>query len=171
METGEFNKIINDIHNDENAEKLYNTYYARLVRVLSKNYGRSNAEDAVQSVFMSLLEPRNKRVYVKNPMFWLITCCANKAKNMVFTEVRQKERERIYLDSIIKTVVSDYEDCYLNELDYLTEDEKKVLYLYHWCGFNHREIGEILNIPGASVRKKYERAIKKFKNFSINVTK
>lgn len=93
METGEFNKIINDIHNNENAEKLYNTYYARLVRVLSKNYGRSNAEDAVQSAFMSLLEPRNKRFYVKNPMFWLITCCANKAKNMAFTEARQKERE------------------------------------------------------------------------------
>lgn len=163
MEASEFNKILKEINKDDNAEKLYNTYYSTLVRILTPSYGRSDAEGAVQTVFISLLNTNKDFGYIEHPTLWLMTCCFNRVKNLSKVEARQRTWDKVYADEIVQTIVPGYRDCYLNQLECLNDEEKKILYLYHWCGFTHREVGEILNVPGATIRKRYSRAIKKAK--------
>ena len=53
----------------------------------------------------------------------------------------------------------------LDMLRLLSYEERQVTVLHLYAGLTHRQIGKILGISTSSSEKKYQRALKKLKNF------
>lgn len=172
MDAPEFNIVIRHLHKEGNLAKLFEEFYPNLVKILSKKFGRSVAEDAVQLVFSKLAEENYSGKYVDRPMSWMLTCCMNRARNIVLADGKY-----VFVESIKDIIVAEdfsVEDrLELHEvLEELTEEEQRIVYLHIWDKFTFGEIAEFMSSKESTIRQKFRRALKRmekiYKNLSRN---
>ena len=162
MTEREFNKLIKKVAVDENALiKIYNFYYRRIMQFLQKTYDKAFSEDCAQEFFLNLL---NKPVedYVKNPTAWVYRCSINIANEKIEKENKYAELKTLDEKVDFEPSIEIFGDLY-EKLKMLEKDEREIVYLVHWDGYNLKEIAEILGVSHANARKKYSRIIKKLK--------
>lgn len=170
--------VITDIHsqlvgkareNDRSAQfELYKLYSRAMLNVSSRIIGDVvEAEDVLQESFVSAF--KNIKSYRGDATFgaWLKRIVVNKAINAVkkkkvdFTDLGEHDVvEEAVLDEGNYTLeVSMVKEA----MSFLPNGFRMVLSLYLFEGYDHKEIGQILNVSESTSKSQYNRAKKKMK--------
>ena len=139
---------------------IYNRHFTRIYRVCflyMKN--RSDAEDAVSTVFLKLCERKKPFASAEHELGWLIVCAQNVCKN----ELRKKHRSHLPIDAAYDLAADSATDETLPVLFSLPEKYKAALYLYYYEGYGVKEIGHLLKEPEGTISSRLSRARKKLR--------
>ena len=144
-------------------EEIYNqmrkTVYYIALSIL-KN--RSLAEDAMQSVFLSILKNADKYRAGTNAAAWIARIARNESLN---TKKKYGFEESVDESENLKLFGSTSTDDYglLTDLArwILPEDEFQILLLVAVDGYKRRELAEMLDMPISTVTWKYNSAVEK----------
>ena len=124
----------------------------------------SDAEDVLQDTFVSAFTHAGSYRPHGKPMAWLLTI----AKNAATTKLRQgaklkllPEEQWAAIEANNPAVTPEDRMILTAAMNCLDDQSRQVLTLYSVAGLKHREIGEILDMPLATVLSKYHRAKKK----------
>ncbi len=133
--------------------------------VLSCCGNKENAEDAVQTAFLKLLNLKNAEFkddeHIKR---WLIKVALNECRNMWSSFWH---RNKVSFDDL------DTDPSYRDEtheelkeaLDKLPLNYREVVHLYYYEGYDVREISTILGISESNVQVRLKRARDKLRDF------
>lgn len=128
-----------------------------------------DAEDVLQESFVSAF--KNLISYRGTASFgsWLKRIVVNNAINQVkrrkfdFESVEGKEDEDAFYDSVVEIDIS-YDVTMIKEgISRLPEGYRLVLTLYLIEGYDHKEIGQILDISESTSKSQFNRSKKKLK--------
>jgi len=148
--------------NESFIEKAMKNFGIFVLRAASSITGSlSDAEDIFSDVFLALWQHDKIFDNEEHLKAWLIRVAINKAKNLkkqAFNRYRATMHDNIpYKDeSTIKKEVND-------ALQQLKPNERAVVYLHYYEGYNFEEIGKILGIGKTSARVKAMRGRNKLK--------
>jgi RNA polymerase sigma factor (sigma-70 family) len=160
------------------VEHFFRHEYARLVAILSRQFGLHRleaVEDSVQGALMTALESWSRAGLPENPEAWLYRV----ARNNVLGELRQRARHDSILDRHGEAAAEDAEPAMpmLSEAEIqddllrmlfvccdedLPVESQRVLALKTLCGFDVREIAHRLFMSEAHVYKRLARARARF---------
>ena len=130
----------------EAVERLVDTYGDLLLRLASSRLrGAADAQDAVQEVFLYLLEHEVTFKSEAHEKAWLIRVTVNVAKNMLKAASHTEP-----LEENTAFVYEEYSET-LNAVLSLPLKYRTVLHLYYYEGYSIKEIAAILEIPSATV--------------------
>ncbi len=148
---------------DEQFAQLYKRHVDRVYRVcfmLLKN--TADTEDAVQTVFIKLMQSKKTFNDLEHEKAWLIRTARNHCLNLLSHWWRRK---RVNLDGLSEWIVPHEDD--LRELWKLVLElpakYKTVVYLYYYEGYSTREIARILEMKETTVRSQLYTARKLLK--------
>lgn len=127
-----------------------------------------DAEDVLHDCFLAVYSAAGEYRSVGKPMAWLLTI----TRNLCLHKLRERKR-------ITDIPEEDWERClkggdgaapeerlFLAEcLSRLSDEERQIVVLHAVAGFRHREIARLLELPLSTVLSKYNRALKKLKDF------
>ena len=120
----------------------------------------SDAQDAVQNVFIKLIN-QNKTFENENHLkAWLITVAKNECKNTLRHWFFSKRADNEELENI---TYSDRNDSLINEILKLPDKYKLPLYLYYYEGYSTEETAKILGINHSTLRTNLKKAREKLK--------
>lgn len=155
--------------NNEALEKLYILYKTNVFRVaLVILEDPFLAEDAVQETFMKIKQNAKTFRYKINEKGWIMTIAHNVAIDML-----NKHKREIVLESPIEETGGsrdtagsgdmpvDENEGFLQLIQPLNDLDKQIVSLYLISELKHREIARILGMNVSTVKKRYERAIKR----------
>jgi len=139
--------------------------YALALSIVKNSH---DAQDVTQDVFVRVWENAPKYRPQGTPMAWILTI----AKNEALMKLRQASRLHDLSDDQWNAIPADAPDVTPEDkqlldaaLRILSDTERQIVLLHAVTGLRHREIGEILELPLATVLSKYHRALKKLRNF------
>lgn len=125
-----------------------------------------DAEDAMQDVYLSIHKSAHLYVPMGRPMEWIMTV----TRNICISKLRERKKllpldEQNELPAVFPDISRREDRIVISEaLKALGDDERRIVILRSTAGLRHREIAAVLGIPPATVRSKYNRAIKKLKH-------
>lgn len=127
---------------------------------------RHDAEDVLQETYVRIhLCAASYRPGTK-PMSWIFTI----AKNLSLMKLRERSKIGELTDSQWEQLPQDAPEITSEDrlilqaaLYQLSGQERQIVMLHALSGLKHREIGQLLELPLATVLSKYHRAIKKLK--------
>lgn len=155
--------------NNEALENLYILYKTNVFRVaLVILEDPFLAEDAVQETFMKIKQNAKTFRYGTNEKGWIMTIARNAA-----IDILNKHKKEIILESPIEEagespdiagssdMPGDENEGFLQLIQPLNDLDKQIVSLYLISELKHREIAGILGMNVSTVKKRYERAIKR----------
>ena len=137
---------------------------------LSTLKNREDTEDVMHDTFVRIYRYASRYEPKGSPMAWIITIAMNLAKRHRHLKLRH-----VSLDDSIATAdqISAPIDENVAKSDFikrilqcLGDIERKIVVLHAVSGFKHREIASMLGISLGTVLSKYNRAIKKLREFA-----
>ena len=144
-------------------DTLYEKYRAdvyRLAYMMTRH--PQTAEDVMQDVFLAVVRGApgfQKDISVKG---WILTITRNTAINML------RHGARVYSVGEEIEWLSDGEApdpfAFSELLSELSASEQEIIILHIVYGHGHKEIAKMLSIKHDTVRKQYQRALKKLRN-------
>lgn len=156
----------------EAFKQLYqNTDRSMYGFILSIVKNPQDAEEIMQETYMKVWTSAGGYQSQGKPLAWMFTI----ARNLCYMKFRgQKHEAEVGLDDL--TGLETGEACPDIEqaadklvlaaaLNILKEEERNLVLLHATAGMKHREIAAALGIPLATVLSKYNRAMKKLKNY------
>lgn len=168
MNSDKFNRYLAQLRTSEAAfKKIYEYYLPKLkVHVKAKFGNRVDFEDVAHDVFTRLIRADNLPE-VESPTAWMYKICDNIALDHL-----RKNRYSMPFDEGIASCSIEEEKYsaegdggYFSVLDHLQGEEREIVKLVTWDGYNLKEVSKILNVSHGSARQKYSRALKKLKSF------
>lgn len=138
----------------ETVLELFDRYGDTVYRV-ALSYLRSpqEAEDAVQTVFLKLLE-RDIRVYPGKERAFLTKMTVNHCKNALSAARR---RDTVPLDEAVLTAQPEDRELFRAVME-LPEQYRAVVCLHYFEGYSFREIARLLRIGPSAVSMRLHRA-------------
>ena len=145
---------------EENCQKMYYVAWKVL-------HNEENAEDAVHNGFLNLAN--NFANYRHQSYENLVKICCIIVKNAAIDIIRENEKQcnfskekgftedslpDIGPDILEKIMKQQEKSIVVQALMELEEDERELIYLQYAAGLKPKEIGEMLNMTSAAVRKK-----------------
>lgn len=148
------NSEIIDIYN-RNVDTVY-----RISLMYLKNI--SDAEDAVQDIFLQLIHRNPKFENLEHEKAWLIVTSQNYCKNILNNWWRKKRTD---INSVLEpSYIEDLSrDNIWQQVLSLPNKYKMVIYLYYYEGYSTDEISELLKIKSSTIRTRLCRARKRLK--------
>lgn len=145
---------------------IYDHMYRQIYSVswaILKNH--MDAEDNLQNTLCEIVKCAAS--YKKgNARAWIIAIARNtalnfaKAKRSCFSlEDYENDTLSVPPDSPFDSVI-----CF-DALNSLSDEEREIIVLKIYAGLKHKEIAALLNITAASAEKKYQRALRKLKEY------
>ena len=113
----------------------------------------SDAEDAVQEVFLRLLTAPVSFRDAGHEKAWLIRATLHRASDIR----RQAERRNLPLDEAAYTAAPEPELDLLRAVQALPERYSAVIHLHYYEGYSIKEIGKLLGLPAATVGTRLAR--------------
>ncbi len=173
IDEGLFEKIANG--DDAAFTELYYASYSQIygfLLALTKN--KEDAEDLLQNTYIRIRNGSHLYRKQGTPMTWM---CAV-AKNQFLDFVRKKSKGvsvdfdevEKYVSEGLGTGVKQHKDVE-NEMvlekafEILNKQERTIVVLHMIDGLKHREISKITGIPLSTVLSKYNRSLKKLREF------
>lgn len=173
IDEGLFEKIANG--DDAAFNELYYASYRQIygfLVALTKN--KEDAEDLLQNTYIRIRNGSHLYRKQGTPMTWM---CAV-AKNQFLDFVRKKSKGvsvdfdevEKYVSEGLGTGVKQHKDVE-NEMvlekafEILNKQERTIVVLHMIDGLKHREISKITGIPLSTVLSKYNRSLKKLREF------
>lgn len=142
--------------------ELYSTVYQDLYRfALCMMRQPQDAEDAVSEAVIAAYE--NIHNLRKEDAFraWIFKITANVCKRKLLE--RKKREEELYEEYAAEMENIELQIDIQNALLLLDEDEKLILALSAFGGYNSKEIGDMLDMNSSTVRSKRKRATDKMR--------
>lgn len=171
----EIHDIFQRIKNKEKdaIELLYNRY-CNLVKNISFSISKDNeiAEEITQMVFFKIMQLPTEKIPSNNELSWLYSI----TKNQTIDYLRKKHNcidiDSIYdipdKDNKINEIIN--RETYNKMIDCLEDKEKEIVSLKVLTDFTFKEIGQILNMPTATIQWKYYKSIHTLKILLSNLT-
>lgn len=152
----------------EALERLYQatrtSVYSFALSIL-KNH--PDAEDVLHDCYVAVWQGAGGYVSHGKPLAWMLTItknlCLQKLREQRKTEAGLEDRELTLPDTAALTMEdrSALRAC----LEQLSDQERQIVALHAVAGFKHREIAALLALPLSTVLSKYNRAIKRLKQY------
>ncbi len=155
--------------------EAFETLYLRTERqlysfVLSISKNHDDTLDIMQDTYMKIRASAHLYKPMGKPMAWIFTI----ARNLTMTNFNKKSRiadlkEYDMEDTLDLSYVTDPTDKLVLEtaLSILTEEEAQIILLYVVNGMKHKEIAENLDLKLNTVISKYNRSLKKLREYLI----
>ncbi len=143
--------------------EIYHRHVDTLYKVcfmLLKNV--SDTEDAVQTVFIKLLQSNKSFTDHEHEKAWLIRTAQNHCRNIL---KHWWSRKKVNIESLPEQTIpkrDDLKDVWRQVLDLPTK-YKTVVYLYYYEGYSTKEIAHMLNIKESTIRSQLHTARKLLK--------
>lgn len=139
--------------------------------ILSVMKNPQDAEEVMQETYMKIWTSASSYQAQGKPLAWIFTI----ARNLCYMRFRdQKRMADIGLDELtgeeageVCLPLENLADAMVLKaaLDHLKEEERQIVLLHAGSGLKHREVAEALGMPLATVLSKYNRALKKIKQY------
>lgn len=145
---------------------FYKEYYSLIYGIVfSILKNKENTEDVVQEIFMKIYNLDKTKLPEKGTLSWIYTV----SKNETFNYLRRKKQE-VNIDDIyeLQEESSEIEEIidihtYNKIISGLTETEKEIVSLKILSNLTFKKIGQILQMPTATVQWKYYKAVNSLK--------
>lgn len=144
------------------------TVYSFILSILKNP---QDAEEVMQETYLKIWTSAASYQSQGKPLAWIFTI----ARNLCYMRFRDQKRQAdIGLDDLggeeageVCLLLENMADAIVlkSALEILKEDERQVVLLHASAGLKHREIAANLQMPLATVLSKYNRAIKKLKQY------
>ena len=149
-------------------EEMYEKYKQDLFRFLFVILrDTQEAEDALQDTFFKAYLHGNGAKNMFQEKSWLYKIARNTAYDMLRKRKREfpteKEQIEVALEEQAQQSEMDGNLFYLEMLASLNKTEQEIVSLKIIGGLTHKDIGKVLHMTTASVKKRYERALNKLK--------
>ncbi|MFB0971361.1 MAG: RNA polymerase sigma factor [Neofamilia sp.] len=138
--------------------------------VLSLSKNHDDALDIMQDTYMKIRASAHLYKPMGKPMAWIFTI----ARNLTMTNFKKKGRtadleECDMEDTLDLSYVTDPTDKMVLEtaLKILSEEEAQIILLYVVNGMKHKEIAESMDLKINTVISKYNRGLKKLREYLI----
>ena len=171
----ELDDCLVDIQNgDEVAfERLYNETKKPVfsfIYTYTNNY--STTEDLLQDTYIRLRQNVDKYKAGSNALAWIFTI----AKNITLNEIKKDKRSVPFDFAERPDVLGGYEQEYDTPImdavkTCLDKDDQRIVLLHAVAGYKHKEIASIVDKPLGTVLWRYNKAIKKLKEYLIKEDK
>ncbi len=146
---------------------VFNTTYA----ILRNEY---DAEDATQNTFIRLYSIKQELLPTGCCSAWLRKVAQNEALMIL----RKKDTKMEFDESFINEaagehVIEHYDEPAIGKMmiDYyfsVLSEEERLIVIYKICGYTHKEISGIMELPQGTVRWKYSESLNKIKKHIIS---
>ena len=135
---------------------IYERHVSMVYRVCYSYLGvAADAEDAVQEVFIKLLDKQPQFVDDEHERRWLIRVAANHCKDML----RRSSRKNVPLEKVLEPAArKEGFDSTLDVVLKMDPKYKDVVYLYYYEGYTTDEVAEIVGRPPSTVRSHLSEA-------------
>lgn len=145
---------------------FYKEYYSLIYGIVfSILKNKENTEDVVQEIFMKIYNLDKTKLPEKGTLSWIYTV----SKNETFNYLRRKKQE-VNIDDIyeLQEESSEIEEIidihtYNKIISGLTEKEKEIVSLKILSNLTFKKIGQMLQMPTATVQWKYYKAVSSLK--------
>ena len=145
---------------------FYKEYYSLIYGIVfSILKNKENTEDVVQEIFMKIYNLDKTKLPDKGTLSWIYTV----SKNETFNYLRRKKQE-VNIDDIyeLQEESSEIEEIidihtYNKIISGLTEKEKEIVSLKILSNLTFKKIGQMLQMPTATVQWKYYKAVNSLK--------
>jgi RNA polymerase sigma factor (sigma-70 family) len=157
------------IESDRNAQyNLYRMYSKGMYNICLRMLNNSmEAEDVLQESFMDVYRKLHTYKFESTPGAWIkrivVNNCINKLrKNKLHIE--EIEEGRYVADEIVEKDDYGYEVKKIKKaMSALPDGYRAIFSLYAMEGYDHQEIGQIMNISESTSKSQYSRARKKIR--------
>ena len=141
--------------------KIYHQYVDTIYRIcFSFLKNEDDAKDAVQEVFIKLLNSNKEYENEEHIKAWLIVTTSNYCKNIVSNW--WWKRKSIEDSAIVEGNIMKGDETLELVLD-LPDKYKIPVYMYYYEGYDSREIAKILGKPDSTIRTYLQKARKLLK--------
>lgn len=166
----ELDRLLRGISRGEREclERLYQatrtSVYSFALSIL-KNH--PDAEDVLHDCYVAVWQSAGSYASHGKPLAWILTI----AKNLCFQKLREQRKTEAGLEdrelALPNTGTLTMEDRSILRacLEQLSDQERQIVALHAVAGFKHREIAALLELPLSTVLSKYNRAIKRLKQY------
>ena len=142
------------------VERLVDTYGDLLLRLASSRLrSTADAQDAVQEVFLYLLEHEVIFKSEAHEKAWLIRATLHRAADLQ----KRAARNDLPLEQAPEPAAPETENALLEAVRALPEQYAAPLYLHYYAGYSIKEIGRLLGLPAATVGTRLSRGRAKLK--------
>ena len=146
---------------------LVTDHFAPLV-LFARQWSVVEAEDIVQSVFLSLIRENHKKGRPENPTAWLYRSVRNEAISQWRSNRRRQDREERHAPpppTFHKTGNSPFDPEAVGEsLDRLRDDHREIVLMRIWGGLSFDEIAEATGKSRTTVFRLYRDGLEAMKN-------
>ena len=140
---------------DETISRVVGQYSAMLLRLAATRLpSAADAEDAVQEVFLKLLDARPMFRDAEHEKAWLIRTTLHRA-----ADIRRKRTRETPLDALIEAEAppQEPESELLAAIRALPEKYGAVIHLHYYEGYSVKEIAKLLGLPAPTVGTRLTR--------------
>ena len=138
----------------EAVSRLVETYGAMLLRLASTRLRHpADAEDAVQEVFLYLLEHKVTFKSETHEKAWLIRATVHRACDLQ----KRAARTDLPLEDAVIAAAPEPDNDLLDAVRALPEKYSTPLYLHYYAGYSIKEIGRLLGLPAATAGTRLAR--------------
>ena len=152
---------------DDLAQLYRRTRTAVYGLALSYLRNAHDAQDLTQDVYVHIWDTAERYRPTGSPIGWVLAVC----RNLCLMHLRRADRQVTMEDREWYAIPDDgpgldaQERLLLQDALAILGDEERRIVLLHTAGLKHRETGEALGLPLATVLSKYHRALKKMRSF------
>lgn len=145
---------------EETICRLVREYSDMLLRLACARLSSvSDAEDAVQEVFLRLLTAPVSFRDAGHEKAWLIRATLHRASDIR----RRAERGNLPLEEAAQQAAPEAEHDLLQAVQALPERYSAVIHLHYYEGYSIKEIGKLLGLPAATVGTRLARGREKLR--------
>ncbi|WP_242847640.1 RNA polymerase sigma factor [Niameybacter massiliensis] len=139
----------------ERITDLYNKYVDMVYRICFMFFKNEiDTEDAVQAIFMKVIEKEPTFASVEHEKAWLIVTAQNHCKN----QLKHWWQKRIEFDSATHDSVHHDEESGVLELVLKLPDKFKLpIYLHYYEGYSTDEIAQMLDVNASTLRSRLKK--------------
>ena len=150
------------LRTDEEITRVYNKYVDTVYRVCFMMLkSASEAEDAVQNVFVKYINSGGDLETDEHIKAWLIVTAKNECKNMLKHWFRSKRTD---FDEIAEPSYETEEDSGVMEKVMSLDEKYRVpIYLYYYEGYSTAEISEMIGVKHSTLRTYMAKGREKLK--------
>lgn len=146
---------------ERDLRRMVETYSPMLLRAaLTRVKTPADAEDAVQDVFLRVLDKRPRFRDGEHEKAWLLRATLNRA-----SDIRRMRRDDAPLEEAASAAVEDPDyGPLLSAVRSLPEAYSAVIHLYYYEGYSIKEIAGLLALPAPTVGTRLARGRERLRN-------
>ena len=137
----------------DEIQRIVAQYSPMLLRLAASRLSPADAEDAVQEMFLALIDKAPRFRDAGHEKAWLIRATLNRAADIR----KAAERRNLPLDEAVLPAAPEEDGSLLAAVQALPDKYGAVIHLYYYEGYSMKEIGNTLGVPAATVGTRLAR--------------